>query len=170
MSQPLIRLTYASTATFKSDEKGGIEFEVARILLKSRHNNPKAGVGGVLHYGNGYFFQCLEGTRDQVNSVYQKIGKDDRHTNVQVLSSQSIERRMFSDWSMKYLPVEENLNKILKSRGQKKFDPYVFDDAMINELLVACVKGKDPVADLGKKEAVNEGGSLSRWWKGLWSK
>lgn len=170
MSKPLVRLTYASTATFPSDVKGGIEAEVARILLQSRKNNPKDELGGVLHYGNGYFFQCLEGPREKVNQAYQKILKDPRHKEVQVLNTISIRRRLFNEWSMKYLPLEENLSQLLKARGQSKFNPYVLNDKDIDELLKACVTGKDPVADLGKNNPKQEENALTRWWKGFWAK
>lgn len=169
MSQPLTRLTYASTATFKSDVKGGIESSVARILLQSRRNNPKAGLGGVLHYGNGYFFQCLEGSREQVNRAYHKISEDHRHSDVQVISSLSIEKRLFSDWSMKYLPLEENLNALIKARGQKQFNPYEMDDAMVDALLKACVKGVDPIAELGETTANRQDNPVTRWWKSIWA-
>ena len=170
MPQPLVRLTYASTATFQSDIKGGIESEVARVLLQSRRNNPKANLGGVLHFGNGYFFQCLEGPRDQVNRVYQKISQDTRHRNVQVLSTQSVDQRLFSDWSMKYLPLEENLSRLLETHGQKQFDPYGLNDTMIDALLHACVYGVDPIAELGQTSADQSDNALTTWWKKLFQR
>jgi hypothetical protein len=170
MSQQLVRLTYASTATFESDAKGGIEAEVARILLQSRKNNPKNELGGVLHYGNGYFFQCLEGPRDHVNRTYQKLLKDPRHKNVQVLTTASIKDRLFKDWSMKYLALEENLSQLLKARGQTSFNPYALDEQAIDELLEACVSGKDPIAELGASEDKHGDNSLTRWWKSFWAK
>ncbi|WMS87871.1 BLUF domain-containing protein [Pleionea litopenaei] len=102
MQNQLIRLTYASTATFKTDIKGGIESEVARILLQSRRNNSRIAVGGVLHYGDGYFFQCLEGDESAVKSTLQRISQDQRHRDVQILLNVQIQRRLFEDWSMKY--------------------------------------------------------------------
>lgn len=169
MSQPFIRLTYASKATFASDLRGGIESEVARILLQSRRNNPKDDIGGVLHFGNGYFFQCLEGPRDKVSQVYQKLSDDSRHTNVQVLSTVSIDKRLFSDWSMKYLPLEENLSKLLKERGQNQFNPYEMDDDMIEALLKACVYGTDPISDLGESTDKRSDNPVTRWWKSIWA-
>ena len=56
----LIRLIYVSRANFEpAKESGGIEPTVARILMQSRRNNPKEQIGGVLYFGDGYFFQCL---------------------------------------------------------------------------------------------------------------
>jgi hypothetical protein len=55
MLEPFIHLTYASTTTFTSNVNRGIESAVARILLQSCRNNPEAGLGGVLHFREGYF-------------------------------------------------------------------------------------------------------------------
>ncbi|WP_233128838.1 BLUF domain-containing protein [Halovibrio salipaludis] len=139
----LVRLTYASTATFEPNESGGIEVSVGQILAESRRNNKKRRIGGVLHYGNGYFFQCLEGERDAVSDCYQRISGDSRHRDVKALSFEDIDQRMFPDWSMKYLPVADEVSRLLAKRNQA-FNPYAFDDAMVSELLEACAQGKDP--------------------------
>lgn len=168
MSQLLTRLTYASKANFTFNKDGSIEAEVARILLQSRRNNPKDSIGGVLHYGNGYFFQCLEGERDSVNKVYEKIAKDPRHTDVQLLTMQSIDTRLFSDWSMKYLPVEEDLNTLLEQFGMASFDPYAMDEKMINAFLEVCVSGFDPSKQLEResdKQDETQGNSVVGWLK-----
>ncbi|UTA48342.1 BLUF domain-containing protein [Simiduia sp. 21SJ11W-1] len=168
MTQIYTRLTYASTATFATNSRGGIESDVARILLQSRKNNSHVGVGGVLHYGNGYFFQCLEGPRDRVNALYQKISEDPRHKNVQVLSMVTISARLFDRWSMKYLPLEENLSALLKQIGQVNFNPYFLNDDMINGLLKACVEGKDPIAELGTEAPKQQDNAVTRLWRRIW--
>lgn len=65
---PTVRLIYASRAaeTFKPRE-------VSIILAASQRNNPPLGVTGLLFLGNGFFFQCLEGSRTAVNKIYNKI-------------------------------------------------------------------------------------------------
>jgi hypothetical protein len=78
-------------------------------------------------------FQCLEWPRDQVNKIYQRIDLDDRHSNVQALNSHTIEKRMPEDWSIKYLPLKENLRLILKAHDQKKITAYILDGDMIKE-------------------------------------
>lgn len=142
-NETLVRLTYASTATFEPNESGGIEVAVGQVLAESRRNNKKRQIGGVLHYGNGYFFQCLEGERQAVEDCFRRISGDQRHRDVRRLSSVEINRRMFPDWSMKYLPVESEITRLLQ-RHNIEFDPYRFDDAMLSELLQACAKGVDP--------------------------
>jgi hypothetical protein len=67
----LQRMVYASRATFAPSRQGnGIDVEVARILMQSRRNNPRRGLVGALYYGDGAFFQCLEGEPAAIDEVY----------------------------------------------------------------------------------------------------
>ena len=157
----LVRLSYASTATFEPNEAGGIEVSVGQILAESRRNNKKRRIGGVLHYGNGYFFQCLEGEREAVEECYQRISGDSRHRDVQRLSYTEIDRRMFPDWSMKYLPVETEITRLLK-RHNTAFNPYQFSDSMLAELLEACARGHDP-SDSADKAGKTAASKPSLW-------
>ncbi|MBA1145679.1 BLUF domain-containing protein [Ectothiorhodospiraceae bacterium WFHF3C12] len=160
MGSDLVRLNYASTATFQPNVSGGIEVSVARILAESRRNNSECRIGGVLHYGDGYFFQCLEGEREVVNERYHRISQDDRHKDVQLLSFDRVSNRMFPDWSMKYLPIEGQIRQLLAKRSMT-FNPYRFDDTMIDELLRLCVLGSDPTeADTAEP---GKNGKLPLW-------
>jgi len=141
---PLLRLIYASESTNPANaDYGGIQVDVGRILMQSRKNNPRHQIGGVLYFSNNYFFQCLEGPQDVVNQLYNKIAEDPRHKNVQSLSVKRVNERYFSNWSMKYVALEENINKLLKNHGYHAFTPYDFDDEMIERLLKLFVITRD---------------------------
>lgn len=141
---PLIRLIYASESTNPANQDyGGIQVDVGRILMQSRKNNPRHEIGGVLYFSNNYFFQCLEGSQDVVNQLYNKIAEDPRHENVQSLSINRINQRYFTNWSMKYVALEENVTKLLKDHGYDTFAPYEFDDEFVDKLLKLFVITKD---------------------------
>lgn len=143
----LIRLVYASRANFEAVPDGsGIEPTVARILLQSRRNNPSKEIGGVLYYGNGYFFQCLEGRRDAVNALSQKIMQDERHGNFQILKVSPVATRLFADWSMKYIPLEASVSELLQRHGQREFDPYLFDDRLLDDMVELFSSLPDPAS------------------------
>ena len=90
----LTRIIYISRSTFKwSVNDGGIEPAVARILSKSRINNRKNGLVGVLYFGEGCFFQCLEGETATIEALYAKLLKDPRHKDLKVLVRKSIIKR-----------------------------------------------------------------------------
>lgn len=152
-SDELIRLIYCSTSNFESRERSsGVETEVARILMQSRRNNPKLELGGVLHYGNGYFFQALEGRRKNVNECYEKIVNDPRHHDVQLLSVQRVSERLFPDWSMKYVAVEERIRDLLQSNDMDRFEPYSFDEAFCERLIRCFVEQPDASGEEGEGE------------------
>lgn len=135
-SDSLYRLTYASTSAFK--ERGGgtaIDPEVARILRACKVNNPRREVGGVLHYGHGYFFQVLEGPEKAVKEIYEAIAQDERHEHVHTLDARRVSARRFPDWSMKYVPMESEVNQVLQRHGLSQFDPYRFDVGMIDDMI-----------------------------------
>ncbi len=132
----LIQLIYISRSTFTPAKiSNNIEPNVARILLKSRVNNKKNGLVGVLYFGDGCFFQCLEGEAEAVDQLYETLLKDTRHKDLKVFSRKSIDTLTFSDWSMKHVPLEDEMNKLLKSQGFKTFNPYKFSAEMTQNAL-----------------------------------
>lgn len=143
----LIRLAYASEATFdEKPEEHGVEPHVARILMMSRVNNSKKQVVGGLFYGNGYFFQYLEGEDEAVNELYDRIARDDRHRNVTTLIQEPLSARTFTNWSMKYVPLSADVQRFLDKNGMKSFKPLDFNrplcEGMIRVIRDASEKGR----------------------------
>ncbi len=152
----LIRLAYASKATFKAMPlEQGIEPNVSRILLASRRNNPKKGLVGGLYYGDGNFFQYLEGEESAVRELYSRIKRDDRHKDVKTLIEEPLEAYTFSNWSMKYVPVAGDVGRFLKANKLVKFDPYQFDRSLCEQMieLVRASSHDDKLVNHGTKES-----------------
>ena len=146
----LVRLVYSSRATFSPSADGvSIEPQVARILLQSRRGNARSAIGGVLYYGDGFFLQCLEGPRDTVEALTEKIWQDPRHDDCRVLKKEAIDARLFADWAMKFVALENEVDEILERCGLDEFDPNLFDDTIIDELirLFATAQQADPAED-----------------------
>lgn len=132
----LIELVYASRSNVTRHKGGlGVEPEIGRILTQSRRNNEPKKIGGVLCFGNDTFFQCLEGERDAVEKLYNRLHDDPRHRDVTLLRKRPVERRRFKLWAMKYLTLDRRLLARLKQRGHDRFDPFKFDDETIDEVL-----------------------------------
>ncbi|WP_152207736.1 BLUF domain-containing protein [Marinobacter changyiensis] len=152
----LIRLAYASTATFKAMPlEQGIEPNVSRILLSSRRNNPKKGLVGGLYYGDGHFFQYLEGDESAVHELYDRIKRDDRHKDVKTLIEEPLKTRTFSNWSMKYVPVAGDVGRFLRDNKLSKFDPYQFDSILCEQMieLVRASSHDDKLVNYGTRES-----------------
>ena len=91
----LFTLVYLSNATNAMSED-----ELKEILTVSRKNNPAVNVSGVLIYCEGNILQVLEGAKEDVYKVYDKIKLDPRHDELIILQSREISARTFEDWSM----------------------------------------------------------------------
>lgn len=145
--KPLIQIIYISRSTFTpSGSTMGIEPNVARILAKSRINNRRNGLVGVLYFGDGCFFQCLEGDEGAVDALYARLQSDSRHKDLKLFSRKQISALSYADWSMKYVPIEKEMSRLLAKGGYKKFDPYQFDDAMIKDVMALLHISADPTA------------------------
>jgi hypothetical protein len=147
--QKLVQIIYISRSTFENtDAINKIEPNVVRILAKSRINNRKNGLVGVLYFGDGAFFQCLEGEEDAINTLFAKIESDPRHKDVKLISKKYITRVSFPDWAMKYAPLDEKMGKYLKEHGCQSFDPYVFSPEMTQNILGLLVDAYDPTVEI----------------------
>ena len=139
----LVRLLYASRAVPAVDHE-----ELLAILKKSKTNNPKVGVTGVLCFSQGIFMQVLEGGRDAVSLLYNRIANDARHGEVVLLSYEEIAERRFAGWSMGQVNMARlNPAVLLKYSECARLDPYAVSGkvsmALFDELvLTAAVMGQ----------------------------
>ena len=101
MTENLISLIYVSNATQKVDEK-----EILDILHVSRENNEREQITGMLLYKGGNFMQVLEGPEDMVLARYERIRKDRRHKDVNLLSVMPVKEREFPSWEMGFANLD----------------------------------------------------------------
>lgn len=64
-----------------------------------RRRNHHRGVTGVLMFDGEYFLQVLEGDTNAVQSLYETIQRDARHSGVVTIMKESIPFRRFDSWS-----------------------------------------------------------------------
>ena len=153
----LLRIVYVSKSTTPiNDVDRGIHKDVGRILMQSRKNNPKHQIGGVLYFSNNYYFQCLEGEKKAVISLLQKISKDPRHMDVQTISVKYTNKRLFEDWSMKYVALQDNVTRLLKKNGMTSFNPYNFNDDLIKKMLKLFTTEVDTTSRSDQKYSEND--------------
>ena len=72
------------------------------ILRQARANNRVSGVTGLLVYADQHFFQLLEGDKEVVSQLFQKISNDARHTDIRVLCGNEASEKLFPNWEMAY--------------------------------------------------------------------
>ncbi|MDP1734848.1 MAG: EAL domain-containing protein [Sulfuritalea sp.] len=88
-------LIYVSQAT----QPMSIE-ALADLQKQSRSFNRSTGISGYLVYQDGYFMQMLEGPRDTLLALMDRIRADPRHRDVRVVIEGPAQRRVFQDWGM----------------------------------------------------------------------
>ena len=139
----LVRLMYASRAAASVDADA-----LAAILKRSRENNPRVGITGVLCFcfNAGIFLQLLEGSRSAVSGLYNRIAQDSRHREVELLSFAEIGERHFSSWAMGQVNMGRlNPGLLLKYSESAVLDPYAVSGsaslAMFSELVATASVG-----------------------------
>jgi hypothetical protein len=90
----MLQLIYVSTA------RSGEAIDLDDILARSRRNNRRDGITGLLHAKGRRFLQALEGDSGKVEAAYARIATDPRHFALVVLSRRMVETREFGDWAM----------------------------------------------------------------------
>jgi hypothetical protein len=139
----LVRLLYASRASDTMTTAG-----LAAIMTQSKTNNAKSGITGVLCLSEGIFLQVLEGGRNAVSALYNRIANDARHRDVVLLHYQEINERCFAGWSMGEVNMARlNPALLLKYSETATLDPYAVSGAvsmaLFEELVAtAAVMGK----------------------------
>lgn len=91
----LTGLTYVSTA---ARPMSGTDLN--SIVQDSKTFNATVDVTGVLLYHDGNFFQYLEGPRQGLEQVMERVCKSRRHHTLYVHFKGEIAQRHFGDWSM----------------------------------------------------------------------
>lgn len=89
------QVIYISTAT--DQETAG---QIDDILRRSRSNNARDAVTGLLYADGKRFLQALEGDPVRIALTLARIERDPRHRAIVILSDRMVDAAEFGDWSM----------------------------------------------------------------------
>jgi hypothetical protein len=87
-------------------------------------HNKAENISGILCYGNGYFFQYIEGSEQALTNLKNRILKDNRHKDIQTLAFSAITERRFTGWSLRSIILERWMLKDPKVKEFLPFKPY----------------------------------------------
>ncbi|MBI3230875.1 MAG: EAL domain-containing protein [Burkholderiales bacterium] len=96
------------------------EEELLALQGKASAHNRQFGVTGCLLYQDEYFLQMLEGNKDTIQSLMDKIRADPRHHQVQIVIESATNKRIFTDWSMGLRNLSKQLDEPDFQRWQMK--------------------------------------------------
>jgi len=139
----VFKLSYTSKTTSSKEQ---LLIDLRNILSEARNFNVLHDVTGVLYFADGTFFQYLEGEKDDLFILKEKLEKDLRHTELQFFEMQEIEVRKFSDWAMKYVSKQSMIQQYLLSCNVLGFHPEQLSQQQVNELVDLLVFIEDHAA------------------------
>jgi FAD-dependent sensor of blue light len=93
---------------------------VEDISMSSEPSNDAAGISGVLLASETHFLQVIEGKFEDVNALFRRIFRDDRHSELSIISFSVIDARLFHGWGMRGIGTF-NLNKEIESKLVEKY-------------------------------------------------
>lgn len=134
----LVRLLYASRATAPLEAA-----TLDSIMEQSRRNNPRNGITGLLCHSEDIFLQVIEGGRDAICDLYNRIVTDTRHTQIRLLTYDEISERNFGGWTMGQVNTAR-VNPLLLLRHSEKaaLDPFsgpgAASMALLSELIATA--------------------------------
>ncbi|MBI2727467.1 MAG: BLUF domain-containing protein [Polaromonas sp.] len=122
ITTPLHEVLYVST--LKPGEPISI---VADIAARARVFNESHNITGLLIFDGMRFCQQLEGERKPVMALLERICRDTRHVNVEVLHHAPLGQRRFRRFSLGYTTVDDIdvLEKLEQLDGQAAMDLFV---------------------------------------------
>lgn len=137
------RLMYVSKSTETFEQLDPV---LTDIITQSIHFNGKNQITGVLYYGNGYFLQYLEGDQEVVEALfYQKIVKDHRHYHCEIIYAEHTDQPLFSRWSMKFAPINNNIKNFFLERHLDGFNPYLLTQHSIPDFIEILIMAPDHI-------------------------
>lgn len=131
----LVRLLYASRAI-----QPHTQAILDSILVQSHTHNPAQGITGLLCYSGDIFMQVLEGGRNEVCGLYNRLTTDTRHSGIEILQFEEIDQRRFANWTMGQVNLAKvNPSLLLRYSEKAQLDPFSMSGkasmALLQELI-----------------------------------
>ena len=93
-------LTYTSFAGLDLQAR-----DLEEIHRTARNANALEGITGLLIFNGTHFLQIVEGSRDAIEDLLERLRRDPRHSGLEVRDERKIQARSFPDWSMELVRV-----------------------------------------------------------------
>ncbi|KKW81575.1 blue light sensor protein [Acinetobacter sp. Ag2] len=149
----LIRLCYASS---RNQLTSDLLEDLNNILNTAREFNSNNQIFGVLYYANNYFFQCLEGDKAIVQTLFQQIKNDLRHHDIVEFKIKQIDKIYFKNWSMKYVQKCSKIDIFFNQMGYELFTPTALNEDNLDIFLKELLSEKQ--TRMRKKVGLNQRG------------
>ncbi len=87
--------------------------DIVNLVQQAEKNNACEDITGILIASGRIFFQVIEGPVEKIDALYANIVKDRRHKNVLLLNSECGVQRIFPDWALKRVDMnDESMTRV----------------------------------------------------------
>ena len=111
--------------------------ELKRLIALASERNKESGITGLLVFTGDRILQALEGPTRYVNQLYNKIVVDPRHSEIELISYESIDTALFYDWTMRLVDltsVSADVKKLMLMKYPHIEDVVTIPNDAINAL------------------------------------
>ena len=120
----LCQLVYLSHITSTGLASASTLNDIAEVAIE---RNQAENITGILCYGNGYFFQCVEGSEQALTDLKNRLLVDDRHKDLKILDFSTIAERRFAGWSLRSITLERWMINEPKLKSFIPFKPHTWE-------------------------------------------
>ncbi|MDB5651372.1 MAG: hypothetical protein JWL62_2892 [Hyphomicrobiales bacterium] len=128
----LIRVMYHSQSMLAQLPREELD---AELMTKSRVNNQRNGITGLLIADDLWFVQVLEGAQKIVWQTFDRIREDPRHLRVMIVEVRDIAAREFGDWSMNLVTRTPETQGVFAKYGAQVLNPSRMSTEQVGKLL-----------------------------------
>ena len=119
----LRRIAYTSQAIGQFSKRNLLD-----LLHYARAFNKIDNITGVLMHRKGAFLQVLEGSSEDVGDLLSRILSDPRHNKIKIILDASVDRRLFSNWTMGCADFDKPELSLIPGIRTDLSDPQVIKD------------------------------------------
>ncbi|WP_376097296.1 BLUF domain-containing protein [Roseomonas sp. CCTCC AB2023176] len=112
-AERIYQLAYLSTNRMRGDPEEPLL--LAGLLIQSRRNNVRDGITGALVLSGSVIAQVLEGPREKVEALFERIRWDDRHGQIMIIEQGFVPERAFAEWDMACVPVGPDQEAVIRA-------------------------------------------------------
>ena len=122
----LRRIVYTSQALKQFSKRSLLD-----LLHDARAFNTIDNITGVLMHRKGNFLQVIEGESENVGDLLTRLLSDPRHNKVKIILDSSVDRRLFSNWTMGCADFDKPELSLIPGIRTDLSDPQVIEDIII---------------------------------------
>ena len=136
----LRRIVYTSQALEQFNKRSLLD-----LLHDARAFNKIDNITGVLMHRKGNFLQIIEGESENVANLLTRLLSDPRHNKVKIILDSSVDRRLFSNWTMGCADFDKPELSLIPGIRTDLSDPQVIEDIIIRlpEIAVFLLENLD---------------------------